>query len=715
MADFKEMDELKQIIKELGRADEIVRESSGKGTKDSIEDFTFLDDDLDDNFLDESSADAFLNEVGESLLARRSNKKSPVRLMKKEENVKSAQAVEKSEEGKTGPAVPTPEAEEYGAENPVPEAEKTGPAMPAPEAEEYRADKSAGKRKGDSLKRRKTAAVIAVAAALVFLLGGGGYLAMGQRYEKVFFPNTQINGIDVSNKTIEEVKQIIASGIDGYVLTIEERDGKTEEIKKEDIMLHSEFDGSLEELIEKQEPLLWLKHMMNPSSYEITTMMAYDEAAFLQKVNSLDCMNESLMKIPENARLSEYVSGRGYSIVPEIAGSTIVPEVVNREITDAIMNLKERISLEEAGAYAAPEVTMEDVSLVSLRDAMNQYVGVTITYKFGDKTEVLSGERIHEWLIQNEDHTISVDPAGVAVYVEELAISYDTYNKAKTIKTSYGPTIKVTGGTYGWKINRSEETKALTDAILSGQSSEREPVYSQKAASRGPNDYGNTYVEINLTAQHLFFYKDGSLLVESDFVSGNLSRGWGTPGGTYPLSYKERNATLKGENYRTPVDYWMPYNGGIGLHDAKWRSSFGGTIYKTGGSHGCVNLPHSVAKKIFDNITSGAPVIGYFLPGTEAGGSSTTKPPETTAAPTEAPVSPTQPVPPPTQPAPPPVQPVPPTEAPAGPGGNPQPTPPQIQPTPPQVQPTQVPPETTAPAGPGSDNGFGSGSGPGSY
>ena len=80
--------------------------------------------------------------------------------------------------------------------------------------------------------------------------------------------------------------------------------------------------------------------------------------------------------------------------------------------------------------------------------------------------------------------------------------------------------------------------------------------------------------------------------MESDFVSGNLSKGWGTPAGTYPLTYKQRNAVLKGEGYRTPVDYWMPFNGGIGMHDATWRSSFGGTIYKTGGSHGCINLPH---------------------------------------------------------------------------------------------------------------------------
>lgn len=61
-------------------------------------------------------------------------------------------------------------------------------------------------------------------------------------------------------------------------------------------------------------------------------------------------------------------------------------------------------------------------------------------------------------------------------------------------------------------------------------------------------------------------------MVESDFVSGNLAKGWGTPAGSYPLAYKQKNAVLKGENYRTPVNYWMPFNNGIGMHDAKWRA-----------------------------------------------------------------------------------------------------------------------------------------------
>ena len=210
---------------------------------------------------------------------------------------------------------------------------------------------------------------------------------------------------------------------------------------------------------------------------------------------------------------------------------------------------------------------------------------------------------------------------------------------AATELATTGVTVNaICPGFFPSESNGPAETEALAAIIASGESTTREPEYSQKEASHGANDYGDTYVEINLTGQHLFFYKEGKLVVESDFVSGNLAKGWGTPAGSYPLAYKQKNAVLKGENYRTPVNYWMPFNNGIGMHDAKWRSSFGGTIYKTGGSHGCINLPPSVAKTIFDNISAGTPVICYNLPGTEKSTTSgTAKPAETKPAETTAP------------------------------------------------------------------------------
>lgn len=56
----------------------------------------------------------------------------------------------------------------------------------------------------------------------------------------------------------------------------------------------------------------------------------------------------------------------------------------------------------------------------------------------------------------------------------------------------------------------------------------------------------------------------------------------------------------------------MPFNGGIGIHDAIWRSQFGGNIYKTNGSHGCVNAPPYLAQKIFENIEPGTPIVCYY-------------------------------------------------------------------------------------------------------
>ncbi len=82
-----------------------------------------------------------------------------------------------------------------------------------------------------------------------------------------------------------------------------------------------------------------------------------------------------------------------------------------------------------------------------------------------------------------------------------------------------------------------------------------------------------------------------------------------TPEGIYAMTYKTRNAILRGRGYATHVNYWMPFNKGIGLHDATWRSKFGGEIYARSGSHGCVNLPLEAAKSIYEYVGKGFPVI----------------------------------------------------------------------------------------------------------
>lgn len=197
-------------------------------------------------------------------------------------------------------------------------------------------------------------------------------------------------------------------------------------------------------------------------------------------------------------------------------------------------------------------------------------------------------------------------------YVQHLASTYNTYADVRAFKTSSGDVVNIGGGDYGWVISKAKETEQLKQDLAGGAPVEREPIYEQRAKQRTPDDIGNTYVEIDYTKQHLWFYKDGSLFLESDIVSGNLSADNGSVDGVFKIVYKQKDATLVGETYRSAVNYFMPFAYNIGLHDASWQTEFGGDRYKTAGSHGCINLPPDIAKTIFENIETGTPVIAYY-------------------------------------------------------------------------------------------------------
>ena len=504
-----------------------------------------------------------------------------------------------------------------------------------------------GKNRGTGMNKDlavKIAAVCGGVVVLVGAVGGGLYWHESSKYKTCFLPGTIVDGMDVTGKTASEVEDAIMEQLKGYTLTINGREDLSESITGESVGLYAEFDDTLDKAIASQKPMDWGKYRFGKAVNEVNTdaLLRYSDDMLNEALEGLSCMDEENMREPEDAKISDYDSATGsYSIIKEDEGTELQEDKVKEAVATAIMSLAESVDLEEQGCYLAPSVTSEDEALKTACETMNKYVGAKITYKFGDKAETLNGNEIHNWLTVNGT-SVSVSESKAAEYVKNLASTCNTAYKPKTLKTSYGKTVTITTGNYGWKIDQAKETAALVSLIKNGEQTSREPEYSQKAASHSGNDYGNTYVEINLTAQHLYFYANGKLLVESDFVSGNAAKGWSTPAGAYSITYKQRNATLKGQGYATPVSYWMPFNGGIGLHDANWRKTFGGTIYKNGGSHGCVNLPPAVAKTIYENISAGDPVLCYHLDGTESSKTSGTKKDgtaETTAATTAVPTT----------------------------------------------------------------------------
>jgi len=474
----------------------------------------------------------------------------------------------------------------------------------------YKGRRKAGKKR--LLKRILIALLVIMLVPLCFL-----YLFVAYYYRDRFYSNTYINGINVSNMTFEEAESLISSEVRAYVLSLEGRNGVFDTISGKSINMHTVYSKNLVEIIEEQNAFGWPADLFNKHIYVVDTMLAYDEELLKEEFERLAFLQEENNIAPVNASISEY-GDNGYELIPEQPGAKIIKDKLYQAVKEAVEIMKPKLLLEELDCYEKPEITSEYPPLVQALEEMNKYAGSKITYEFGNKVEVLDGSLISQWISVSDDFVVSFRPEeGIKQFVDYIGKTYNTFGKTRTFKTSYGDVIKVSGGDYGWWLNRPKEAEELLELIKSGTVVRKEPVYYQTAQQYGDDDIGDTYVEVNLTAQHLFFYKEGKLVVESDFVSGNLAKNYGTPTGTYPVQYKQRNAVLVGEDYQTPVKYWMPFNRNIGFHDATWRKEFGKDIYKTKGSHGCINMPLEAAEKMYQEIQRGVAVIVYELPGTE--------------------------------------------------------------------------------------------------
>lgn len=453
-------------------------------------------------------------------------------------------------------------------------------------------------------KRIIIAAIISLSVLLIIYLGTSLY------FMNRFYFGSKINGVSVTGKTTEDIETDILTESESYILKLKQRDAAEENIKGSDIEYKYKLGNEIEDLKDKQSGFGWIYGVFNTNDYQLNKEISYNEELLKNRFDSLNCFNEDNIIQPENAKL-EYENSK-YVIKEGVLGNKINKDELYKKIKEALNNKENEINLEKSNVYENPQYTTDSKEVIAAKDVLNKYIASSITYKFGNQTEVLNGEVIHNWLSTDENFGVIVDEEKAREYVNSLSIKYDTYGATRNFQTSLGTTVNVGGGDYGWLINYSEETQALLNAIKEGKSEEREPIYAQRAAAYGDNDFGNTYVEVNLTDQHIWFYNNGVLIAEGPIVSGNANSKYATPSGIYGLTYKERNATLRGENYATPVSYWMPFNGDIGIHDATWRSKFGGEIYLNDGSHGCINAPYGVASAIFEYITPGSPVICYF-------------------------------------------------------------------------------------------------------
>jgi lipoprotein-anchoring transpeptidase ErfK/SrfK len=423
------------------------------------------------------------------------------------------------------------------------------------------------------------------------------YGALALFFQTHFYFGTKINGVNVSGKSAQGAMEAIGAKAEKYNLELRERGGNTESIQGKEIDLHYEAIEPLEKLIAQQTYYNWVVESINGERNK-TVPMIFDDEKLQERIDRLACfLPENTVK-PTNPSF-QYQDG-AFVIIAGDRGKEVNKEALHDAVFEAVCVMEPQLDMDEKGCYVKPAYNLASPETEGVRNALNRCLLSQITYYIGEQSFVLDSSRTSQWLSVDENYQIVVDRASVDEYVLEMMNHYRALKRTTSFTTTGGSRIVVNGGDYRGVINREAEADFLIAAILKGEATERDL-----------NNIGNTYVEISLSGQRLWFYKDGQLVVESAIVSGNVRRGFATPKGVYSLKYKQRNVVLKGADYESPVSFWMPFNGVVGMHDATWRSRFGGTIYINDGSHSCINLPYGVARTIYYNIVPGTPIVCY--------------------------------------------------------------------------------------------------------
>ncbi len=452
---------------------------------------------------------------------------------------------------------------------------------------------------------------IITAAVLLLTYGAGGLF-----FSSHFMWNSSLNGVDVSLLTAEQAQGKIETMVEQYELEILERDGERETIAGADIHLEIQFFTDVREVMQQQKSYIWFLESFQSKNYTIDSLVTYDIGSLQEQIQALACMQKENIIEPVEPQIKRVLGT--FTIQEGVEGNKPISYAVGKTIRTAVSGLSAQVDLEEEGCYEALEHSAEDPEVQEALETMEKLQKIEVTYRFPDEEETLTGDDILEWVRISEDYEVRIDRRQAEDYVESLMENHEIRGQVIDFQTSLNQTVEITSYLRSSELDIGKETEELL-AILEEAKDSRRTEFVRDASDMVA--IGDTYIEINLTSQHLYCYKDGKMILETDIVSGRPSTGHATPPGIFTIRYTASPAILVGEDYRTPVSYWMPFNGGIGLHDATWQYAFGGSRYISNGSHGCINLPLSMAREIYNNYEAGDIVVVYHLAGSAAGSS----------------------------------------------------------------------------------------------
>lgn len=460
---------------------------------------------------------------------------------------------------------------------------------------------------------------------LVFLLSGlclllGGMLALTLYYRNNFPVNTWINGVYCTGKSIEQVNEELVNAQEASVITIVDADCVSWEIDMTAAGIRPDFSDALKAYLRQNASIYWMDNLRKPVSGKLVPGYVADEEKLRACFNELPFVAEEQGKA-EGVRVRK--SEEGF-IFQDGNLHRLDTEKACAYVADCLASGQTTIDLSAGECYGDLEDSAVDRRQRDIWEQVSRFFdrGSQIVYDMGAEQIALTPSVLSGFLetegnscpaLDEEGHIV-VSEESIRLWVEALAADYDTCGKEKQFAATRGDMVTVKYVTYGTKLDAEAEKTYLLEALQADESGTdvHVPAYIQEGYVRGLDDIGDTYIEIDMTQQKMYYYADGELELETDIVTGNTGLGRGTPEGINFVYAKQRNQILRGADYESFVKYWMPVKGNIGIHDASWRGSFGGKIYQTNGSHGCINTPTNAMSQLYEMAEVGMPVIMFY-------------------------------------------------------------------------------------------------------
>lgn len=464
--------------------------------------------------------------------------------------------------------------------------------------------------------RKNKKSFVGLLFLIIIVLLMVGYLAFGLYYRHGFSYGTWINEIYCTGKTVTEVNEELINSTTIHDFCLIDEEGSTSIIKASDIGYSIDYKSQLEKYLKKQNPALWIDNLTNPQSKIIEPQVSFDKELLENAIKQTSVIKKETAKSKE---VSIYIKDNGYALyngMNHVLNMDALMAHIQKTITEGSFE----INLSESNCYEDLELDDEMKQTLELFEKINDFQTCEIIYDMGDAFISLEPAITSDWIMVDEngdclfdtDGSLLFREEGVTEFISSLATQYDTLGITRIFHSTRGDDIEVSGGTYGNQLDQKKEIEYLTQAFKNKVSETHIPTYKNEAWIRGKDDIGSTYIEIDMTEQKMYYYVEGEQLISTDIVTGNTSRRRGTPEGVNFVYNKQKNRILRGEDYASPVKFWMPVKGNIGIHDANWRKEFGGEIYKKNGSHGCINTPTDIMTELYDMVEIGTPVVMFY-------------------------------------------------------------------------------------------------------